>query len=69
MTRLVSERKRIVARYLVETQTDDGWPYDMVYGVFNRNCMINYDNYRYYFPLWALARYRRVLGELPDAAT
>jgi lanosterol synthase len=47
-------------RYLVETQTDDGWPFDMVYGVFNRNCMINYDNYRYYFPLWALARAARV---------
>jgi lanosterol synthase len=28
--------------------------------VFNRNCMINYDNYRYYFPLWALARYSRL---------
>ncbi len=47
--------------YLEKTQTDDGWPYDMVYGVFNRNCMINYDNYRYYFPLWALARHARVV--------
>ncbi|NUO48774.1 MAG: terpene cyclase/mutase family protein [Polyangiaceae bacterium] len=46
--------------YLEATQTDDGWPFDMVYGVFNRNCMINYDNYRYYFPLWALARAARV---------
>ena len=44
---------------LVASQTDDGWPFDMVYGVFNRNCMINYDNYRYYFPLWALARHAR----------
>lgn len=48
--------------FLLRTQTDDGWRHDMVYGVFNRNCMINYDNYRYYFPLWALARYRRLLG-------
>jgi len=31
-----------------------------VYGVFNRNCMINYDNYRYYFPMWALARHARL---------
>lgn len=46
--------------YLQETQTDDGWPFDMVYGVFNKNCMINYDNYRYYFPLWALARAARL---------
>ncbi len=50
------------AKNLVATQTDDGWPYDMVYGVFNRNCMINYDNYRYYFPLWGLARFDRVVG-------
>lgn len=46
--------------HLVATQTDDGWPVDMVYGVFNRNCMINYDNYRYYFPLWALSRHARL---------
>ncbi len=46
--------------YLVESQTEDGWPFDMVYGVFNKNCMINYDNYRYYFPLWALARAARL---------
>ena len=46
--------------YLQDTQTDDGWPAEMVYGVFNRNCMINYDNYRYYFPLWALARHARL---------
>lgn len=46
--------------YLVDSQTDDGWPFDMVYGVFNKNCMINYDNYRYYFPLWALARAARL---------
>ncbi|NUP11887.1 MAG: terpene cyclase/mutase family protein [Polyangiaceae bacterium] len=45
--------------YLQDTQTEDGWPFDMVYGVFNKNCMINYDNYRYYFPLWALARAAR----------
>lgn len=47
------------AASLVKSQTDDGWPFDMVYGVFNRNCMINYDNYRYYFPLWALTRRAR----------
>jgi lanosterol synthase len=25
--------------------------------VFNRTCLINYDNYRHYFPLWALAEW------------
>lgn len=51
--------------YLQETQGEDGWPFDMVYGVFNRNCMINYDNYRYYFPLWALARNARIERSRP----
>ncbi|KAJ3369871.1 Lanosterol synthase (Oxidosqualene--lanosterol cyclase) [Allomyces arbusculus] len=26
-------------------------------GVFNKNCMISYPNYKLYFPMWALARY------------
>jgi squalene cyclase len=30
-------------------------------GVFNKACLINYDNYRFYFPLWAM-------GELSAAA-
>jgi squalene/oxidosqualene cyclase-like protein len=51
------------ARWLASTQSDDGWYADMVYGVFNRNCMINYDNYRYYFPLWALARFARLRAQ------
>lgn len=26
-------------------------------GVFNKNCMISYSNFKNIFPLWALARY------------
>ena len=33
-----------------------------IVGVFNRTCLINYDNYRNYFPLWAL-------GEWPASAS
>jgi squalene/oxidosqualene cyclase-like protein len=62
--REVQEALRRGADYLVATQTDDGWPFDMVYGVFNRNCMINYDNYRYYFPLWALSRCERLASQI-----
>jgi len=65
--RLSAERRAAYAtairrgvELLLDTQGEDGWRYDMVYGVFNRNCMINYDNYRYYFPLWALARAERL---------
>ncbi|MFO0605879.1 MAG: prenyltransferase/squalene oxidase repeat-containing protein [Polyangiales bacterium] len=47
------------ARFLVARQGDDGaWPRESIAGVFNRTCMINYDNYRKYFPLWALAEWR-----------
>lgn len=54
------------ARYLVSMQEANGdWPQQEIMGVFNRNCMITYANYRNIFPLWALGMYRRavVLGE------
>jgi squalene cyclase len=34
-----------------------GWPKEPLVGVFNRTCLIDYDNYRQYFPLWALCEY------------
>ncbi|MFO0628991.1 MAG: prenyltransferase/squalene oxidase repeat-containing protein [Polyangiales bacterium] len=47
------------ARFLVDRQGDDGvWPEESIAGVFNRTCMIKYDNYRRYFPTWALAEWR-----------
>ena len=50
------------ARLLAERQRDDGgWSQEALSGVFNKACMINYDNYRNVFPLWALARYQRVI--------
>lgn len=46
------------ARFLLERQASDGsWPREPLVGVFNRTCLINYDNYRHYFPLWALAEW------------
>jgi len=48
------------ATYLLKSQErDGGWPQQEISGVFNRNCMISYSNYRYFFPLWALAEYQR----------
>ncbi len=44
--------------FLVESQRSDGdWRQDAIAGVFNKTCMITYDNYRRYFPLWALGLY------------
>lgn len=43
------------ARFLVERQEADGsWAREMMVGIFNKSCLISYDNYRHYFPLWAL---------------
>jgi len=52
------------ARFLLRSQCSDGdWPQQEIIGVFNRNCMISYSNYRNIFPIWALGMYRtHVLG-------
>ena len=43
------------ARFLIERQEADGsWAREMMVGIFNKSCLISYDNYRHYFPLWAL---------------
>ncbi|EFJ43592.1 hypothetical protein VOLCADRAFT_96220 [Volvox carteri f. nagariensis] len=54
------------ARFLLRMQLPSGdWPQQHISGVFNRNCMITYANYRNIFPIWALGHYRRLvlLGE------
>lgn len=46
------------AQFLMSRQEADGsWAREPLVGVFNRTCLINYDNYRHYFPLWALAEW------------
>ncbi len=46
------------AHFLLTSQRDDGdWPRQTLSGVFNKTALINYENYRRYFPLWALARF------------
>lgn len=48
------------ARFLVERQREDGsYARESIAGVFNRTCMINYDLYRQYFPVWALGAWLR----------
>ena len=47
------------SQYLLAQQSENGdWPQQTISGVFNRNCMITYANYRNIFPLWALGMYR-----------
>ena len=53
-----SEAAHHAARFLVGRQQLDGdWPREAMVGVFNRTALINYENYRRYFPLWALGLY------------
>lgn len=50
------------AACLLRSQEPSGdWPQQHITGVFNRNCMITYANYRNIFPLWALGEYRKVV--------
>ncbi|HOO73310.1 MAG TPA: terpene cyclase/mutase family protein [Spirochaetota bacterium] len=47
-------------KFLVKKQRENGdWPEESLVGLFNNTALINYDNYRRYFPLMALALYRR----------
>jgi squalene/oxidosqualene cyclase-like protein len=53
-----TEPLRRAAQFLIDRQESDGsWARESLVGVFNRTCLINYDNYRHYFPLWALAEW------------
>lgn len=46
------------ARWLIARQRADGaWSREPFVGVFNKTCLINYDNYRHYFTVWALAEW------------
>jgi len=50
------------AAALLRAQEPTGdWPQQHITGVFNRNCMITYANYRNIFPLWALGEYRKAV--------
>jgi squalene-hopene/tetraprenyl-beta-curcumene cyclase len=50
--------------YLLQSQRDDGLWQDEVYTApgFPRVFYLKYHGYDKYFPLWALARYRNLLG-------
>jgi lanosterol synthase len=50
-------KARAAEALLARQESSGGWPREPFVGVFNRTCLINYDNYRHYFPLWALAEW------------
>eukprot|EP01134_Creolimax_fragrantissima_P003456 CFRG3456T1 len=45
-------------KLLLSRQLDNGdWAPESLAGVFNKNCMIDYSNFKNIFPIWAIARY------------
>lgn len=55
------------ARALLRAQLPSGdWPQQHISGVFNRNCMITYANYRNIFPIWALGEYYQKVARAPS---
>lgn len=56
--------KQVISRaiqHLISKQRPNGeWLQESIEGVFNKNCMISYPNYKFYFPVWALGRYARL---------
>ncbi len=56
-------------QWLCARQAPDGsWPREPMVGVFNRTCLINYDCYRHYFPVWALAEWKVVFVSASEIA-
>lgn len=56
------------ARFLIQSQEPTGdWPQQLVSGVFNRNCVVSYSQYRNIFPIWALAECSHRLQNLRNS--
>lgn len=51
-------------RLIASRQQPDGrWEQEGIEGVFNKNAMIAYPNYKFIFTIWALGRYAKVVGD------
>jgi squalene/oxidosqualene cyclase-like protein len=50
---------RAVEALLTRQLADGSYAQEALVGVFNRTCLIDYDNYRNIFPLWALGEWRQ----------
>eukprot|EP00039_Didymoeca_costata_P000295 m.45021 g.45021 ORF g.45021 m.45021 type:complete len:725 (+) comp10173_c0_seq4:117-2291(+) len=56
--------KRGVELLLSRQKSNGDWEQESISGVFNKNCMISYSNYKNIFPLWAIGRYRETYPDI-----
>ncbi|KAJ3175039.1 Lanosterol synthase (Oxidosqualene--lanosterol cyclase) [Irineochytrium annulatum] len=54
--------KKAIQLLMRRQQPTGEWLQEGIEGVFNKNCMISYPNYKFYFTLWALGRYANHFG-------
>ncbi|KAG2183365.1 hypothetical protein INT43_006371 [Umbelopsis isabellina] len=58
------EPLRRAVKLIMDRQQENGeWLQESIEGVFNKNCMISYPNYKFSFTIWALGRYATVWGD------
>ncbi|MBK6809880.1 MAG: 2,3-oxidosqualene cyclase [Sandaracinaceae bacterium] len=55
-------RERAAAYLEAHQATDGSWPRERMVGVFFRTALVDYDLYRTYFPVWALAAHQSCVG-------
>ncbi|KAJ1559273.1 Lanosterol synthase (Oxidosqualene--lanosterol cyclase), partial [Cladochytrium tenue] len=57
--------RRGVKLIMSRQQPNGEWLQEGIEGVFGKNCMISYPNYKFIFTIWALGRYAKVWGNHP----
>ncbi|KAJ3402117.1 Lanosterol synthase (Oxidosqualene--lanosterol cyclase), partial [Chytridiales sp. JEL 0842] len=59
----IQQNLKRACQFLIRMQQPNGeYIQQGIEGVFNKNCMISYPNYKFYFTIWALGRYAKVWG-------
>ncbi|RUS16602.1 terpenoid cyclases/protein prenyltransferase alpha-alpha toroid [Endogone sp. FLAS-F59071] len=54
--------RRGIQLIMSRQQANGEWLQEAIEGVFNKNCMISYPNYKFSFTIWALGRYAKRYG-------
>lgn len=55
--------RRGIQLIMQRQQRNGEWLQESIEGVFNKNCMISYPNYKFAFSIWALGKYARTYGD------